>query len=539
MKNRNMHTHLVGTAVCSVGVFTLGFAASSALAGDSSGFVSVSNYRQTTDSPFISNTLVVDAFEAGPSVTGITILGQSLVTLGNSVDDDDSVLDGNGDTRNSLALGSWGPFVPGSATFVYSAEILGGLPTQVGVVVTDLVVDSKAGQPMASPVTLQCILSDGSEVHLEYSILSMPGNALDDRFIGYSNSLGIASMSVLVEVPISVDHLQFALPPQLLSPAVNDDFDGDGKSDVAWFNKLSRGGAIWHVDGTAVTGDYTSINSSSNTAVLIATADADADGKADMLWYDPITKRYSIWLMNGYAASATLIDRYVGSDWTPAGYFDINSDRNADVIFFRVANGQTQIAVWLMSGATIASAQLNTLPGVWDNMFVGNMDPDSDGEALLRESHFGDNRDAVYVANFTGSSISTPTRITNLLGAVEPVMAPGSYIAGLADITGDGMSDMLWRDSTGSIESWEIKNSSIQSKRVLSPNASHYWTITSFPDFDGDGTQGVFFRGGAGETWSWRMEAGLITESNPLNTVIPSWRTVVMPHSQIQYSLSM
>ena len=75
-----------------------------------------------------------------------------------------------------------------------------------------------------------------------------------------------------------------------------------------------------------------------------------------------------------------------------------------------------------------------------------------------------------------------------------------------------------------------MKNLAIESKSVLSSGATNYWTIASFPDFDGDGTQGIFFRGGSGETWSWRMQVGVITQSNALNTVQTAWKTVGTQH---------
>ena len=529
MKNRIMNTTLVSIGTYSVGLTTLTLLSGAALAGGSTGFVSVAAYRQPADSPFISNTLIIDTFEPGPLVPGITTFGVTANIGGNSVDIDDGTLDGNGDAGKSLAIGSWGPFTPGSASFTYSSEVLGGLPTQVGLVITDLDLSEPKGPAVTTNVTLQCILSDGSTVNTIYAVLSQPNNALDDLFIGYSSSLGIASMSVFCEVPMIVDHLQYALPPQLLTPAVNDDFDGDGRSDVAWSNQASRGGAIWHVNGTAVTGEYTSILASSTTAVLVATADADANGRADMLWYDAATARYSVWLMNGFSASATMIDRYVGSDWIPAGYFDINADRKADVIFRRTSGGQTQVAVWLMNGAAIASSELTTLSGEFDQMFVGNLDADSTGEAILRSSS-GAQLGGVFVSEFTGSSIGTPSRVLTSSGSAEPLVDVSYSIAGLADITGDGVSDVLWRGPTGSIVSWQMKNRAIESKSVLSAGATNYWTIASFPDFDGDGTQGIFFRGGSGETWSWRMQVGVITQSNALNTVQTAWKTVGTQH---------
>jgi hypothetical protein len=134
------------------------------------------------------------------------------------------------------------------------------------------------------------------------------------------------------------------------------------------------------------------------------------------------------------------------------------------------------------------------------------------------------------VSEFTGSSIGAPSRVLNLSGSVEPLVDVSYSIAGLADITGDGVSDVLWRGPTGSIISWQMKNRAIESKSVLSSGATNYWTIASFPDFDGDGTQGIFFRGGSGETWSWRMQVGAITESNALNTVQTAWKTVSTQH---------
>jgi len=83
------------------------------------------------------------------------------------------------------------------------------------------------------------------------------------------------------------------------------DFDGDGRSDIFWFNKVTKQYAIWFMNGSNVPRSVM-LNGLDTDATLLTTGDFDGDHKADLLWFNPSTGRYSIAFMNGGAQTSNV-----------------------------------------------------------------------------------------------------------------------------------------------------------------------------------------------------------------------------------------
>jgi riboflavin synthase alpha subunit len=113
--------------------------------------------------------------------------------------------------------------------------------------------------------------------------------------------------------------------------AVADDFNGDGKSDIAWRND-SGVAAIWNMnDGTTVSGH--------NLGVVPAnwhvagTGDFNADGRSDFVWSND-TGVTAIWDMTDYGT--ILHGNSLGTlplNWSVAGVGDFNGDHMSDILW--------------------------------------------------------------------------------------------------------------------------------------------------------------------------------------------------------------
>jgi hypothetical protein len=498
-------------------------------------FPRVNGYRSEADSPAVAaglaSILVVDKFEIPAASLGLTVSSGVAIT-GNSVDFDDDLLDGAGATGKSLSLGAWFPFEAASASMSFDEDVLGAAPRFAGLVVTNASgVDNPDGSPALISVTLTAFLTDGSNVQQVFNILSAENNSLDDVFIGVDlgadATAGIAAINVQAATPIQIDHVQYtgvaAFGPQF----IKDDYNGDGRSDVAWYYEPGRKSAVWNVNLGAVSGGYTSIDPGSVQQYLVGQGDVNADGKADMLWYNESTKFYTIWTMNGLNANSTTINRYVGEDWKLVAFNDINGDRKADCVFRRTTAGKTEIAVWLMDGTTIAQGVLTTINAEYSAIYVGNFDADTNGELILRRGGNGIDAGALFVAQFNNGSVTPPTRMLNAGGQQEPVLPQSVKIEGVADTDGDGLDDLILRNSA-SIDRWRVGAMAVQSKAVIWAGTGAYWQIVGFPDLDGDRRRGVLFRGNGGETWSWDLNGAVIVRSGALNTVDPNWKITKM-----------
>ena len=491
----------------------------------------VDGYRSSEDTPTsgpvsVPGSLFIENFESPVRQQGLSLSG-GLVSDGSSVDIDDGVLDGIANGK-SLGLGSWFPFEPSNVTISFSADDIGGAPRFAGVVVTNASgVEDKLGNPVDVPVTLTVFLNDGTSLSNTFGIQSQPDDATDDVFIGVDLGalalVGIDSIAVSAATPIAIDHVQYTGASLLALQYVRDDSDGDGRSNIAWFDEPGAKSALWRVSGTEITGGYTSIDPATSSARIVGTGDFDGDNRADMLWYDAAASRYSIWLMNDLSASATQIVRHVNSSWAPV-IGDINADRRADVVFRRTAGGKTDIAVWVMNGTSIASTGIVTLDGEFDEIFLGNFDNDPASEVLLRKLK-GPDAGALFIANFNGAELGTPVRLMGAGGVMEAPLPLATTIAGVADTNASGIDDIILRGPNGSVERWGMSLAGVSSKDVIFASTGSQWSIVGFPDFNGDFRRDILFRANDGRTWMWELNGATITRSNALRTVGTNWKT--------------
>ncbi len=201
--------------------------------------------------------------------------------------------------------------------------------------------------------------------------------------------------------------------------AATHDFNGDGKSDIAW-RDTSGNVAIWEMNGTTVLNPNTAgVGNVATTWSIVGTGDFNGDGKWDIVWRDT-SGNIAIWEMNGTTVlnPNTAGVGNVATTWSVVGTGDFNGDGKWDILW-RDTSGN--IAIWEMNGTTVL------------------------------------NPNAAGVGNVTTSF----------------------KIAGSGDFNGDGKSDVLWRDTSGgNVAIWFMNSTSI-----LNPNAAGVgnvpiiWTI--------------------------------------------------------------
>jgi hypothetical protein len=92
------------------------------------------------------------------------------------------------------------------------------------------------------------------------------------------------------------------------------DFDGDGKSDILWHNSATGSNSISLMNGATVAGGATDFAAMTDLNWDIAgVGDFDGDGKSDILWRNRVTGENAMWRMDGATilsqpAVATVID---------------------------------------------------------------------------------------------------------------------------------------------------------------------------------------------------------------------------------------
>ena len=303
---------------------------------------------------------------------------------------------------------------------------------------------------------------------------------------------------------------------------VQNDFNGDGRSDILWRHDDGR---ITDWLGTASGGFApNAINSLHGVSIdwqIASTGDFNGDGRDDILWRN-VDGRITDWLgtaSGGLADNAANAYNSVATDWHVIGSGDFNGDGRDDILW---RNTDGRITNWLgTSSGGFADNVVNAYHGVpvdWRIAGIGDFN--------------GDGRDDILWRNIDG-------RITDWLGTANGGFADnvanayshgGTYwqVEAVGDFNGDGADDILWTSLEGYVTEWlGSSNGSFSDNRAnVLLNVSTDWQVTQVGDFNGDGRDDILWRNDDGRISNWLGTAsGGFSDNvaNAYNSVATDW----------------
>jgi hypothetical protein len=291
------------------------------------------------------------------------------------------------------------------------------------------------------------------------------------------------------------------------------DFTGNGTDDLLWSDAATGTVTEWIMaNGAPVSSQVLATDSPWTVA---GTGDFNGDGTTDILWRDAATGSVAIWLMNGGTESSGT-GLLTDPAWTVAGTGDFTGDGVTDILMRNLFTGATEL--WLMNNGTIQSTSvLQTVP-TWQVAGTGDFTGNGTDDILWRNTVTGAVTE--WVMN-NGTESSTGTLQTDPVWSVVPAAtAAASHV--VADIDGDGRSDVLWTNSnTGAVVLWELNGSTVVASAGLLSDPS--WVVAGSGDFAGTGTSDILWRNAAtGSVVAWEMSAGTATAGTTLLTD-PAW----------------
>jgi hypothetical protein len=140
---------------------------------------------------------------------------------------------------------------------------------------------------------------------------------------------------------------------------------------LVWHNASTGELSVWKIasDGYTVTGNQSlswrcgTSDGCSNSWSALYTADFDGDGSSDLLWYDKWgTGQLSVWLTKdsggSIKGSQTLSwTQLAGQLWYPVVAGDANADNHTDLLWWNAKTGE--LASWLLNGAGTVTGTLS------------------------------------------------------------------------------------------------------------------------------------------------------------------------------------
>ena len=319
-----------------------------------------------------------------------------------------------------------------------------------------------------------------------------------------------------------------------------------GLSDVFWRN---TDGALadWSMNGSQITSGQ-AVTFQGNPATPDASwsvagiGEFAGGGTTDILWRNT-DGALADWTLNGSQITTGQAVTFQGNpatpdaSWSVAGIGDFNGDGKSDLLW---RNADGTLADWTMNGSQITSGQDVTFQGnavdldaSWSIAGIGNFNGGATSDILWRNT---DGALAEWTMN--GSQITSGQAITFQGNPVD--LSPSWSLAGVGDFTGNGTSDLLWRNTDGTLAEWTMNGSQITSGQAVTFQGNPVtldasWQIAQIGDFSGTGTSDILWRNSDGALAEWTMNGSQITsgqsvtfQGNPVS-LANSWTTLAKP----------
>jgi hypothetical protein len=162
------------------------------------------------------------------------------------------------------------------------------------------------------------------------------------------------------------------------------DFNGDGHGDILWYNLGSGQVVLWFMNGAAVIGGGSpGTISPFSTAWTVNTGDFNGDGFTDILWFNQGNGQTVIWLLNGTTllSSGSPGSVSVADGWALAGTGDFNGDGHSDILWRNSTSGQ--LVIWLLNGTSVVGAgSPGSAANPWAIAETGDFNGDSKSDIL-------------------------------------------------------------------------------------------------------------------------------------------------------------
>jgi hypothetical protein len=289
---------------------------------------------------------------------------------------------------------------------------------------------------------------------------------------------------------------------------------GQRKSEIFWRNPNGTE-VFWQVDGAKLVGAAL-IDSPYNTPAwtLKGTADMDGDGIKDQVYQNVTTRELGYLLFtetNGQTTGVKSAPRPTfgtffgttltgqaatpGVGWELVGIENVSGTAQADLIFY--SRSLDRIVYWetnatnQLSGAGLFTSALNPTgqgtgaPNSWSVEAMADFTGDGKADLLWRNA-----QGVTVLWKVNGTVVDLAA------SQVLPTVGLTASLRGVGDFNGDGIKDVVWRDQAANVTRFWSFNTSGVATQTIDTNAivGAGFQIEAIADFNGDGKSDLVWR---------------------------------------------
>ncbi|MDJ0799226.1 MAG: FG-GAP-like repeat-containing protein [Calothrix sp. MO_167.B12] len=241
--------------------------------------------------------------------------------------------------------------------------------------------------------------------------------------------------------------------------------------------------------------------------------DFNGDKKPEILWRNFNTGDNEIWGVNydgnnttqPFSINPIALEQFAGSNWKAEGIQDYNNDKIDDIFWHNSQTGEN--VIWIMTNGNngIEVAQkvaIDPFPGSgWEIEDVADFTGDGIKEVLWRNNETDEN--TIWEIKFDNTNAAQPFSVDS-----TSLITPGDTnwkILDSGDFNNDGIADIVWhRNDTGENAIWLMKNDenglSVDKGYFLNDLFDIDWKIEGVADFNKDGNDDILWRNYGNET---------------------------------------
>jgi serralysin len=261
------------------------------------------------------------------------------------------------------------------------------------------------------------------------------------------------------------------------------DLVGTGSSSILWRDNVgdlavwlmsvgaNGGGAVNDCGGVSGGGQIASVTSlgpiPTNLSV-VGTGEFNSNGMGDILFQDANTGNLIAVLMNG---ATQLGSRTIGK--VPTGYTVVGADRKGWVFLNNPTTND--VTIWAVTcpptsnACTFTSTDIGTAPAQWRIKALADLDGNGITDIVWMDT--SNNVGAWFMTDKSDA----PTFVSSTVyGSVPPQWS----IAQTGDMNGDGTADLLWTDTSGNVGAWFMQGKAISAVASYG-NVGTSWAVQS------------------------------------------------------------